>query len=53
MNKWILLGIILVSPAILLAELYVISLLIEALDMVIDDIGNIIDTIKDKFGGNK
>lgn len=36
MNKYILLGIILVSPIIILFELYIISLLIEAFQILID-----------------
>lgn len=55
MNKYILLGIILVSPLIILFELYIISLLIEAIEIVIGELADLINNIKDKFGkwGNK
>ena len=51
MIKWILFGIILVSPLIILVEIYIIILLLEALEILIDEIVNIIYTIKNKFGG--
>lgn len=50
MNKYILLGIILVSPLIILFELYIISLLIEAIEIVIGELADLINNIKDKFG---
>lgn len=49
MNKYILLVIILVSPLIILFELYIISLLLEAFEMLIEQIAGLIAVIKDKF----
>ena len=53
MNKWILLGIILATPAVILVEGFIISLLIELFEVLIDDIASLIDAIKDSFGGDK
>lgn len=53
MNKYILLGIILVSPIIILVELYIISLLIDLFECLAEQIADLIDTIKDKFGRGK
>ena len=50
MNKYILLGIILVSPLIILFELYIISLLIEAFELLTEQLADLIDTIREKFG---
>ena len=50
MSKYIILGIILVSPLIILFELYIISLLIDAFELLTEQLADLITTIKDRFG---
>ena len=50
MSKYIILGIILALPVIILFELYALSLLIQLFEIFIVQIADLINTIRDKFG---